>query len=125
MFELGGAVCPTCSPWERTSGSAGCHAGSPFRRYETVTVALALLSPAIRHSNPSERSVGGSVQNAPGSVIVELCAVARVGCAYAAALSTDAAASTTAMRSEMVRIGADHKPSRISGSRASRHAAGI
>ena len=44
----------------RRSGSPCLHSASPFLRYDTATLALRLSSPSMRHSNPSDTSVGGS-----------------------------------------------------------------
>src|SRR4051794_5242983 len=92
MFGFGGAVCPPRSPCDRTSGSAGCPGVSPFFRYDTWTFAFELSSPSTRHSKPSDTSVGGSVQNAPGRVMFEATVVCA--CADCAHANAPAIAST-------------------------------
>src|SRR5262245_36805783 len=99
MFGFGGAVCPICSPCDRTSGNAACQVFSPCFRYDTSTFAFPLSSPATRHSKPSDTSVGGSVQKTPGRVLLDTAALCGpVDWAHAAAPSS---ASSDAARTQL------------------------
>ncbi len=64
----GPGAMPICSRCKRMSGRACRHSRSPFRRYVTSTRESRLSSPEMRHSNPSETSVGGSTTNSPAIV---------------------------------------------------------
>ena len=55
------------SPCRRRRGSAGDHAVSPCRRYDTSTAAFRLSSPSMDHSKPRLISVGGSTRSSPAA----------------------------------------------------------